>query len=370
MKIFVFGSSILSSYWNGAATYYRGIYKSLAERGHSIIFAEPDAYGRQQHIDSGDYSYVQSVIYEAGDALSLLESASLCDVVIKHSGIGVDDEQLEQCLLELQPECLVIFWDVDAPATLGRLNANRIDQLRNAIPQYDAIFTYGGGPRARQGYLSYGAQAYYSIYNGLDADTHYPVPPDRDLACDLAFVGNRLPDREARVEDLFLAAAEACREKTFVLGGEGWQDKPLPPNVRLIGHVPTGDHNRINCSARMVININRSSMADFGFSPPTRVFEAAGAGACLLCDEWPGIADFFEPESEILIVRSADDVISALNTLDALSCEQIGAAFRTRALRDHAYAQRALQAEQALQQCFNARRSIIQFRPALSEECA
>src|SRR5436309_653068 len=51
MNIFVFGSSIASCYWNGAATYYRGIYKQLHAHGHRITFAEPDAYGRQQKLD-------------------------------------------------------------------------------------------------------------------------------------------------------------------------------------------------------------------------------------------------------------------------------------------------------------------------------
>ena len=34
MKIAFYGSSLLSSYWNGAATYYRGMLKDLAARGH------------------------------------------------------------------------------------------------------------------------------------------------------------------------------------------------------------------------------------------------------------------------------------------------------------------------------------------------
>ncbi len=65
MKIFAFGSSIVSSYWNGAATYYRGCYKYLARRGHQITFAEPDAFGRQQHRDEGDFSYVDAVVLRA-----------------------------------------------------------------------------------------------------------------------------------------------------------------------------------------------------------------------------------------------------------------------------------------------------------------
>jgi spore maturation protein CgeB len=356
VKIFVFGASILTSYWNGAATYYRGIYKYLARRGHQITFASPDAFEREQHHDEGDFSYVNAVVYQpTSDIDVMLELASEADVVIKHSGLGADDDLLERRVLELQPHSAVVFWDVDAPATLGRIQANKWDPFHVAIPRYDAILTYGGGPKARQGYLDAGARAYYSIYNGLDPETHHPVPPDPSLVCDVAFLGNRLPDREARVEELFLHAAELASDKEFLLGGEGWADKPMPPNVRWIGHVSTEHHNRLNCSAGMVMNINRKSMADYGFSPPTRVFEVSGAGTCMLCDDWPGIDDCFEPDEEILVIRTAEDVVKAIKQHDLEARRRIGNAFHARALRDHTYEQRALQAEHAFLNCMGVK---------------
>jgi spore maturation protein CgeB len=356
VNIFVFGSSIVSSYWNGAATYYRGIYKYLARRGHQITFVEPDAYGRQEHRDTDDYSYVRSIIYKPYvDIDRMLERAAGADVVIKHSGLGVDDAMLEQRVLELNQHSAVVFWDVDAPATIGRLHADSSDPFHQQIPEYDAILTYGGGPVSRDEYLKLGARRYHSIYNGLDPETHYPISSDPPLRCDVMFLGNRLPDREQRVEELFLNAAKLAPDKTFMLGGEGWSDKPLPTNVRWIGHVSTDDHNRMNCSANMVMNINRSSMASFGFSPPTRVFEVAGAGACMLCDDWPGIEDCFRVGEEILVVRSAQDVVDALAKYDGRSRQRIGEAFRARALRDHTYAQRAEAAERVFMACLAAR---------------
>ncbi|HEY4008752.1 MAG TPA: glycosyltransferase, partial [Acidobacteriaceae bacterium] len=186
-----------------------------------------------------------------------------------------------------------------------------------------------------------------------------PIAPDPALACDVAFLGNRLPDREARVEELFLRAATLAPDQSFLLGGEGWNDKQLPVNVRWIGHVATAQHNRVNCSAGMVMNINRASMADFGFSPPTRVFEVAGAGACMLCDEWDGIDDCFEPGKEILIVRTAEDVAAALHNHDARKRAEIGRAFHARALRDHTYAQRAAQADLSFQECLARRQGRV-----------
>lgn len=358
MKIFAFGSSIVSSYWNGAATYYRGCYKYLARLGYDITFAEPDAYGRQQHRDSDDFRYVRSLVYRPGvDLDSMLEMACDADIVVKHSGIGCDDAELERRVpAECSRRAMTFIWDVDAPATIHRMRADVNDALRHSTREYDAILTYGGGPKAREGFVEFGARAYYSMYNGLDPETHFPVAPDPELISDVAFLGNRLPDREARVEELFLRAAELAPDQRFLLGGEGWGDKPMPPNVRYIGHVPTAEHNRVNCSAGMVMNINRASMADFGFSPPTRVFEVAGAGACLLCDDWPGISDCFEPGSEVLVVRNAEDVARALHQHNKRDRREIGRRFHQRALRDHTYAFRAAQADFAFRECRARRR--------------
>jgi spore maturation protein CgeB len=343
MKLFVFGSSITSSYWNGAATYYRGIYRNLHELGFQITFAEPDIYKRQDNLDLTDVSYVDVLVYQTPDDISaLLEQASSADFVIKHSGVGAHDDLLEREVLACRSgNTRVAFWDVDAPATLARVENDSADYFRPLIRRYDYIFTYGGGPPVVEHYLSLGAKNCHPIYNGLDPETHHPVLKDAELECDLAFVGNRLPDRERRVEEFFLRAAELAPELKFILGGEGWGSRPLPRNVRCIGHVGTADHNRINCSARMVLNINRESMANVGFSPPTRVFEAAGAGACLITDAWTGIEQFFLPGEEILVASLAEDVVHCLRDISAQKAQAIGAAMRSRALRDHTYALRA-----------------------------
>ena len=350
MKIFAIGSSITSSYWNGAATYYRGVYRALSRFGHDITFAEPDAYGRQQHRDEHDASYVRSLVYQTpADLPRMLQSASEADLVVKHSGVGVDDELLEREVLLLRSKrTKIVFWDVDAPATLARVESNFVDPFRPLIPRYDVIFTYGGGPAVVRQYFKLGARNCHPIYNAHDSDSHFPVPPEERFRCDLAFVGNRLPDREARVERFFLRAAELAPDLRFLLGGEGWGSKQLPANVRWIGHVRTHEHNAVNCSARMVLNINRDSMAGVGFSPPTRVFEAAGAGTCLITDAWKGISEFFIPGQEILIADSAEGVIAWLRGVDGPSAAQIGRNMRERALRDHTYSLRAAQVDSVL----------------------
>jgi len=354
VKIFVFGSSLTSTYWNGAATYYRGIYKNLHRLGYHISFAEPAIYDRQAHRDVSDLNYVDVRVYQSpADIPNLLKEAKSAQIVIKHSGVGAQDERLERDVLSCRsPETKVVFWDVDAPATLASVASDRHNPFRQLIPKYDAVFTYGGGAPVAAEYTRLGAKQVVPIYNGLDPETHYLTSRDPQFVSDLTFVGHRLPDREARVEEFFLKAATLAVEMSFVLGGEGWGDKPLPKNVRWIGHVPADRHNSVNCSARIVLNVNRESMAKVGFSPPTRVFEAAGAGACVITDAWTGVEQFFTPNSEILVAHSAEEVVHHLRRLNTANCAKIGLAMLSRALREHTYALRAQEVRAALQSLF------------------
>jgi spore maturation protein CgeB len=117
----------------------------------------------------------------------------------------------------------------------------------------------------------------------------------------------------------------------------------MPTNVTYVGHVYTPDHNAFNCSPRAILNINRASMARYGFSPPTRIFEAAGAGACLITDAWEGIELFLEPGREILVVRDGYELAERLGTLTAEQARAIGAAARRHIRAEHTYRHRAEQ---------------------------
>jgi spore maturation protein CgeB len=341
VKISFWGSSLVSAYWNGAATYYRGILRALAHRGHHITFYEPDAYERQAHRDIPDPEWARIVVYDPANEIQVntyLDRSQQSDVVVKASGVGVLDELLESRVSRM-PSCKV-FWDVDAPATLERLAANPNDVFHQAVRRFDVVLTYGGGERVTSEYKNVGARDCYAIYNAFDPDVHFPVEPQSRFACDLSFLGNRLPDREARVDEFFFSAAAQASKHQFVLGGNGWADKTIPPNVSYVGHVYTPDHNAFNCSARMVLNINRESMARYGFSPATRVFEAAGAEACVVSDLWEGVERFLQPGTETLIAPSGKEVAEIVKTLPPDRAKQIGEAARKRVLAEHTYERR------------------------------
>jgi spore maturation protein CgeB len=352
MQIAFFGSSLTSAYWNGAATYYRGIIRALHGRGFRVTFYEPDAYDRQAHRDIPDPEWARVVVYGAereSNLDPLLEQARKADVIVKTSGVGVFDEFLEAAVLQAAgSNALSIFWDVDAPATLDRIERNPEDAFRSLIPQYDIVLTYGGGNPVVAGYRKHGARMCVPIYNALDPDTHHPAPSDPRFAADLGFLANRLPDREARVRDYFFRAAESAPGHTFLFGGNGWQGEAMPGNIKYVGHVYTADHNAFNCTPRAVLNVSRESMARYGYSPATRVFEAAGAGACLITDIWEGLEQFLEPGREVLTAADGPQVAEILTTLDPARAEAIGQAARRRVLEEHTYGKRAEQVEAVL----------------------
>ncbi len=350
-NISFFGSSLVSAYWNGAATYYRGIIKYLNKLGYRITFYEPDAFGRQEHKDMPNPDWAEVVVYENNQQAveNAVKNTQNADIIIKTSGVGVFDEYLEKAVPEIkQPHQTIIFWDVDAPATLDSVFKDETHPFRKLIPQYDYIFTYGGGQPVIDAYKSLGAKECIPVYNALDPETHHRVDPNPEFNCDLAFLGNRLPDREERVYEFFINVAKQLPDKKFLLGGSGWGDVNLPSNIKYIGHVYTKDHNAFNSTPRAVLNISRQSMADYGFSPATRVFEAAGAGACIITDYWKGIDTFFNPDSEIFVAKNTNDVISLLKWLDDKKAQKTGNAALEKVLKQHTYKKRAEQVKTIL----------------------
>jgi spore maturation protein CgeB len=259
---------------------------------------------------------------------------------VKCSGVGVWDDELEAAIAEGGP-ARTAFWDVDAPATLTSIEREEHPHARERIPRFDVVLTYGGGPPVAARYEALGARSCVPVYNGLDPEVHRPHRAGGPR-WDVLFMGNRLPDRDERVDEFFFRPAEALPQCRFALGGSGWEDRELPRNITLLGHVPTGRHNEVNAGARLVLNIHRDPMVRNGWSPATRMFEAAGAGACQITDAWEGIDAFFEPGHEILVAHDGRDVIRLIQRVSGHEAHRIGVAARARAMREHTYERRAL----------------------------
>ena len=345
LNIAFFGSSLMTGHQNPWAAYYRGLIRALSEHGHRVTFYEPKT-DHEKSRDTIKPHWVKVVTYAPTDesALDALERAEASDLIIKCSGAEVCDDLLDAAVLELKkPETLVAFLDANAPATLDRLQNNPEDSFRPLIPDYDFILTRAGGKPAADAYLAAGASECVSLYDALDLHMHFPAPAEKRFEADLGFLSDRIPKREPRVEEFFFKPAGRLSTQKFLLAGEGWEGRPMPANVTCLGAIHEEEHNAFNSTARTILNINRGCAARYGFSPPGGVFEAAGAGACLITDKWEGIELFLEPNREVLVAGNGEEVAEHLAQLTPEKARQIGRAAHARVLAAHTYAHRAAQ---------------------------
>lgn len=354
MKISIFGASLLSTYRNSTATYFRGMCAALHKRGHAVTFYESDVLDRQGHRDSEKHEYARSIVYAATDHSQLrrcLEHASHADLIIKTSDVGANDALLEQAVVELKrPNNIVAYWDVDAPATTDRIAANPRDTLSNLLPRCDLVITRGGGEVVCRTYESQGVRRCVTIASGLDPKTHRAVRPEHRFAADVGFMGNCLEDRMWRAEEFVFRTASLLPGKLMLLAGFGWNSElePLPANVNYVGHVGSSDHNAFNSTPMALLNVTRDSAARSGDWASSRLFETAGAGACIVSDNVPGIERFFEPGREILTARSSEEAALILRSLTPQSAREFGRAAHKRAMAHHTYDHRAATLERLL----------------------
>jgi spore maturation protein CgeB len=356
MKVAFFGSSLVSPSLNGEAACYRGLLKALAGLGHDITFYEPDAFGRQLRRDICNPPWARLAVWPAtsdGWQRALDEAAS-SDLIVKASGIGVFDAELEEAVPVMRrARGATAFWDMDAPATLDAVAADPAHRLRAVIPHYDLVLAFGGGAPAVNGYGRIGARRCAPVYNALDPETHFPAPPRMSYQCDLNFMANRLPGREGRVDAFFMRAAAILRHHRFLLAGSGWHGKVLPANVGCVGHIGTDQHNAFFGSGLATLNIARDSMARYGYAPPARIFEATGAGACLIADApeslREGIAAFLEPGREVLVAAGGEEVAELVADLMPEDARAIAAAARARILAHHTWERRACEVDALLE---------------------
>ena len=288
-----FGSSLVSSYWNGAATYYRGIVRALYDRGWAVTFYEPDAYERQAHRDIPDPDWARVVVYSGSDPdapARAMDEARHADVVVKASGVGVFDDWLDAAVASLRGTGRAVpvlgrrrAGDARSPArAAGRSAARARPALRpGADLRRRRSRRAAPTPRSARG------AACRSTTPSIRARTiRWRRRRASSAICRCSPTGCPIARRASRRSSS--TPPSGCRGTGSVLGGSGWAGKPMPANVDCIGHVPTRDHNAFNCSPLAVLNVNRESMARYGYSPATRVFEAAGAGACLITDACAG----------------------------------------------------------------------------------
>jgi spore maturation protein CgeB len=342
MKIVVFGLSISSSWGNGHATLWRGLYRALTQRGHVVRFFERDmpwyAQARDWLAEDGGL-----ILYSDWNAVRARAARELRDadaaIVTSYCPDALDAREL---LLE-STRPLRVFYDLDTPVTLDHL------QSRESVPwlderglrDFDLALSYAGGPALDALRDKLGAPRAAPLYGHVDPRVHRPAAPKEHYRSELCWIGTYAADRQPALEELFVRVAGARPRRRFAIAGAQYpSDFPWSGNVWFVRHLPPDEHAAFLCSARLVLNVTRAAMARAGWCPSGRLFEAAACGAAILSDDWPGLSSFYQPDQEILLARNTQDALDALDRPDA-ELERIGAAARERTLSEHTSAHRA-----------------------------
>src|SRR5579884_1474708 len=337
MKIVICGLSISSAWGNGHATLLRGLFRALHNDGHEIHFFERDTPYYAANRDTSSFPFVHLYLYPNWRNVSSTIETHLHDadvaMVTSYCPDGVS-----ACELIAQSHVpRKVFYDMDAPVTLSRLERGETVEYipRHGLRDFDLVLSYTGGEALSQLRNRLDARRVAALYGWVDPEIHHPVQPSSDYAADLSYLGTYAADRQRAFEDLLLAPAQHLPDKRFLVAGPMYpKPESWPSNVSYRPHLPPAEHPAFYCSSRLTLSITRGTMAALGYCPSGRLFEPAACGTPVLSDWWTGLDTFFEPGEEILIVKSYEDAISAIQT-DRRLLAQIGMRARERALACH-----------------------------------
>ena len=351
MKLVVFGLTISSSWGNGHATLWRGLVKALVRRGHRVVFFERDVPYYAGARDLWEIPGGELVLYPAWDAVLPYAKSHLADADVAMVTSYCPDGVAAAALALDSPAALRVFYDLDTPVTLDGLRSGRevpylpADGLRG----FDLVLSFTGGEALAQLQGVLGARRTAPLYGHVDPDLHRPVPPLAGPRADVSYLGTYAADRQAALEALFIEPARRMPERRFLIAGAQYpHDFPWTDNVYFQRHLPPAEHPAFFCSSALTLNVTRRAMAEMGFCPSGRLFEAAACGVPILSDRWTGLDAFFTPGDEILTASTTDEAIAAIS-LPPDELARIARNARERTLAEHTSERRAAELEELLE---------------------
>ena len=351
MKLVVFGLSVSSSWGNGHATLWRGLIKGLHRLGHRVIFFEHDTPFYAQHRDVWEVPGGELILYPSWDVVHRQAAAHLADADVAMVTSYCPDAAIACDAVLSSPARVRCFYDLDTGVTLDRVRSGQqVDYIpEGGLGDFDLILSYTGGLALAQLKTCLGARHVAPLYGSVDPEVHHPSAPVERFRADLSYLGTYAADRQRAIEDLFIEPARRLPDLRFVLAGPQYPGEfPWTPNLFFIPHVPPHEHAAFYCSSRLSLSVTRGPMAEMGYCPSGRLFEAAACGVPIVSDEWDGLDYFFEPGREIIVARTTGHVMDALETSDE-ELARIARAGRERVFAAHTADRRAMELENILE---------------------
>ncbi|HEX7088288.1 MAG TPA: glycosyltransferase [Vicinamibacterales bacterium] len=347
MRLAVFGLTVSSSWGNGHATLWRALIRALAERGHQVTFFERNVPYYADHRDLVELPWGTLVLYDAWNPRRALQVLAETDAAIVTS--YCPDAEAAVAAME-QADALRVFYDLDTPVTLARLDTGeRVDYVpAGGLGRFNLVLSYAGGPALAALERRLGARATAALPGFVDADAYRPGRPERWLRCDLSHLGTYAADRLAGLRELFLVPGERRPSLRLLLAGALYPpDVAARPGLRTVPHLSPARHPALYASSRWTINVTRGPMAAMGHCPSGRLFEGAACEAAIVTDVWPGLEEFFTAGEEIVTAAGCDEVLAALD-MPPRRRRRIAEAARARVLAGHTARHRAAALERLL----------------------
>lgn len=350
MKLVIFGLSISSSWGNGHATLWRGLCRSLAGRGHQIVFFERDVPYYAAHRDLIEMPGLRLCLYPNWD-----EALPAARAELDGADVGILTSYCPDAVtaadIVLSSRARSVFYDLDTPVTLDRLRSGQpVEYIGSrGLRDFDLVLSYTGGAALSELRERLGARRVFPLYGSVDPDVHRPVPALERFRADLSYLGTYAADRQSALEELFIGPARRLPDRRFVLGGALYpQDFAWTENIYFVHHLPPAEHPAFYSSSLLTLNVTRRAMAQMGYCPSGRLFEAAACGTPILSDRWDGLNQFFEPGREILIACDTAGAIEAMQ-ISRGELDRIARQARERTLAEHTAARRAEELEHLLE---------------------
>ncbi|HYE32091.1 MAG TPA: glycosyltransferase [Methylomirabilota bacterium] len=343
MKLVIFGLTISSSWGNGHATLWRGLCRALAGMGHHVVFYEKDVPYYASQRDYWDIPNGRLVLYTDWESVLSSARADLEDADVGMVTSYCEDGIAASELVLSSRVQLKTFYDLDTPVTLDQLDSGKPVPylLPRGLGDFDLALSYTGGAALQALRERLGARRVAPIYGSVDPEAHKPVKPVEGYRCDLSYLGTYAEDRQAALNTLFIEAARRLPERRFIIAGAQYPHEfPWTDNIYFVRHLPPPEHSAFYCSSRLTLNVTRRAMAAMGYCPSGRLFEASATGTPILSDWWEGLDTFFTPGKEMLIGRTVEDSVAALELTDA-ELASIAKAARERTLAEHTARNRA-----------------------------
>jgi spore maturation protein CgeB len=347
MKLVVFGLTVSSSWGNGHATLWRGLIRALARRGHHVVFFERDVPYYAGARDLWALPQGELVLYPSWEEVLPAARRHLAEADAAMVTSYCPDGVAATALVLEEGAGVRVFYDMDTPVTLDGLRSGRdVPYIGpGGLGGFDLVLSFTGGRALDELRTRLGARRVAPLYGHVDPEVHRPVPPLEARPADLSYLGTYAADRQAALETLFVEPARRLPERRFLIGGAQYpEDFPWTANVFFYRHLPPPEHPAFYCSAALTLNVTRRPMAEMGFCPSGRLFEAAACGVPILSDRWEGLDAFFTPGEEILTAGSTEEAIEAVS-LPPETLAHVARAARERTLAGHTSERRAAELE-------------------------